>query len=145
MSFNHWIGAKMKSIPSIQKYMTTTPHTIGSDQTLDKAEKLMSQYHIRHLPVLNGGTLVGILSDRDIKLVESFRDVDATKVKVTEACTPDPYIVATDAPLTEVCETMAAKRFGCALVCDNHKLVGVFSWVDALNAFSDLMETRLKH
>lgn len=125
--------------------MSTTPHTIGSDQTLDKAEKMMAQHHIRHLPVLSGGNLVGILSERDIKLVESFRDVDPTKVTVEEACTPEPYIVAASTPLTEVCANMAAKRYGCALICDNHKLVGIFSWVDALNALNELMETRLKH
>lgn len=134
----------MKAIPSVSKYMTTLPHTIGIEQSLTKAEKMMNEYRVRHLPVLSGGHLVGILTDRDIKLVESFKDVDPEKVKVDEAYTPDPYIISPSSSLSEVCAEMALKKYGCALVCDNAKLVGIFTWVDALNAFNELLETRLK-
>lgn len=134
----------MKAIPTISKYMTTLPHTIGADQTLDKASKMMSEFRIRHLPVLSGGKLVGILSDRDVRLVESFKDVDPEVVKVDEAYTPEPYITSPSSSLADVCEQMATKKFGCALVCDNHKLVGIFTWVDALSALNELLYTRLK-
>jgi acetoin utilization protein AcuB len=56
--------------------MTTTPHTIGVEQTLAKADKVMHELRVRHLPVLSGGKLIGILTDRDVKLVESLRDVN---------------------------------------------------------------------
>ena len=134
----------MKTIPSIDKYMTTTPHTIGADATLAKAQKTMGEFHIRHLPVLDGAKLVGILSDRDIKLVESFGDVNPEKVTVREAFSEEPYTVSPKAPLSEVCSEMAAHKYGSVLVVDNHKLVGIFTWVDALNAMHELMETRLK-
>ena len=135
----------MKAVPTIQKYMTMVPHTIGAEQSLAKAEKIMSDYRIRHLPVLSGGKLVGILSDRDVRLVESFKDVDPDKVTVEEALTPDPYITAPSASLSAVCAEMAAHKYGCVLVVDNNKLVGIFTWVDALKAFDELLETRLKH
>ncbi len=134
-----------KAIPTLQKYMTTVPHTIGAEQTLEKAEKMMAEYRIRHLPVLQGGKLVGILSDRDVRLVESFRDVDPASTTVEEAFTPDPYIVSPSSNLREVCDEMAARKYGCVLVCDNHTLVGIFTWVVALKALGDLMDTRLKH
>ena len=134
----------MKSIPTIQKYMTPMPHTIGSDQSLQKAHELMREFKIRHLPVLKGGKLVGILTDRDIALVETLKDVNPEKVPVEDACTPDPYLVAPDAKLHDVCHEMARHKYGSVLIVDNHKLVGVFTWVDALNAFSELLETRLK-
>jgi acetoin utilization protein AcuB len=135
----------MKAIPTIQKYMTTVPHTIGADQSLVKAEKMMSTHRIRHLPVLSGGKLVGILSDRDVKLVESFQDVNPEKVTVEEAYTPEPYITKPDASLADVCAEMVAHKYGCVLVCDNQKLVGIFTWVDALKAFDELLSTRLRH
>ena len=47
-----------KSIPTVQKYMTTSPHTVGSDQTLAHAHKLLKELEVRHLPVLRGGELV---------------------------------------------------------------------------------------
>lgn len=139
------LGGDMKAIPTIQKYMTVMPHTIGSDQTLAKAEQMMSEYRIRHLPVLSGGRLVGILTDRDVRLVESFKDVDPEKVTVDEAFTPDPFVTSPGSPLNEVCAEMASHKMGCALVVDNHKLVGIFTWVDALKAMGHLMETRLKN
>ncbi len=134
----------MKAIPTISKYMTTLPHTIGADQSLAKAEEMMAKLRVRHLPVLAGGKLVGILSDRDVRLVESFKDVDPRAVSVAEAYTEDPYITSPESSLAEVCAEMASNKFGCALVCDNHKLVGIFTWVDALNAFNELLSTRLK-
>lgn len=135
----------MKAVPNISKYMTTLPHTIGADQSLGKAAKMMAEYRVRHLPVLSAGKLVGILSDRDIKLVESFKDVDPEKVQVSEAFSPEPYVTSPTASLAEVCEIMASKKYGCTLVCDNNKLVGIFTWVDALNAMNELLNTRLKH
>jgi acetoin utilization protein AcuB len=138
-------SSKMKAIPTVQKYMTTIPHTIGAEQTLAKAEKMMNEYSIRHLPVLHAGKLVGILSDRDVKLVESFRDVDPEKVTVDEAYTRDPYIISPNTNLEEVCAKMATHHYSCVLVCDNQKLVGIFTWVDALKAFDSLLSTRLKH
>lgn len=135
---------KMKAIPTISKFMTTVPHTIGADQTLAKASKVMYDHSLRHLPVLDGGKLVGILSERDIRLVETFKDVDPTKITVDEAYSPDPYITSPDSPLSDVCAEMALHKYGCALICDNHKLVGIFTWIDALNAFNDLLSTRLK-
>lgn len=135
----------MKAIPTIQKYMTVLPHTIGADQTLEKAEKMMSEHRVRHLPVLDGGKLVGVLTDRDVKLVETFKDVDPTTMQISEAYTPDPYITTPDAPLSDVCSEMASHRYSCALVCDNKKLVGIFTWVDALKAMTSLLDGRLKH
>lgn len=134
----------MKAIPQVSKYMTTLPHTIGAEQSLSKAEKMMAEYRVRHLPVLSGGKLVGVLSDRDVRLVESFRDVNPEEVTVEDAYTPEPYVTSPHAPLSEVCAEMAQHKYGCALVCDNQKLVGIFTWVDALKAFGDVMETRLK-
>ena len=132
-----------KPIPSIQKYMTTTPHSIGSEQTIAKAASMMSQHHIRHLPVLHGGHLLGILTDRDIKLIESFKDVDVTKVSVEEAMTEQPYTVSPDAPLDEVVQTMAEKKLGSAVIVQNHKVVGIFTTVDACQALAELLNTRL--
>ncbi len=134
----------MKSIPSISKYMTTLPHTIGADQPLAKATQMMNEFRVRHLPVLEGGQLVGIVTDRDIQLVESFKDVDPREVKVEEAYSPDPYIATPNSSLADVCEQMATHKYGCALVCDNNKLVGIFTWVDALSALNELLYTRLK-
>jgi len=135
----------MKAVPTVRKYMTYVPKTIGAEQTIATASEYMRKLHIRHLPVLKGGQLVGILTDRDINLVLGFKDVDASTLTVDEALTPAPYFTSPDAPLDEVVALMAEKKFGSALVVDNGKLVGIFTDVDALKALSDLLQTRLKH
>jgi acetoin utilization protein AcuB len=134
----------MKAIPHIKKYMTTLPHSIGTEQTLAQAEKMMDELDVRHLPVVRGEKLVGVLTDRDINFVESFRDVSPETVTVEEAFAEHPYIVSPEASLAEVCSEMASKKYGCAIVCDNNKLVGIFTWIDALIAMNQLLETRLK-
>ena len=128
----------MKSTATVSKYMTAHTHTVGAEQPLSKALKMMTENQIRHLPVLQGGRLVGILSERDIRLVETFKDVDPDKVSVEEAYTPDPFVVSPETNLTEACSKMAAHKYGCALVLDNKKLVGIFTWVDALNALTKM-------
>lgn len=135
----------MKAIPTVQKFMTYVPKTIGYDQPLALASEFMKKLHMRHLPVLKGGELVGILTDRDINLVLSFKDVDAATTKVEEAYTQDPYFTSPNTPLDEVVAHMAEKKFGCALVVDNGKLVGIFTEIDAYRALSELLVTRLKH
>ncbi|MBK9323552.1 MAG: CBS domain-containing protein [Bdellovibrionaceae bacterium] len=127
---------------SIAPYMTKLPHTIGSDQPLVKAERLMSYLKVRHLPVLEGGKLVGILSDRDIKLLESFKDINPEETSVSEALSEDVYMVSSETPVSEVCKKMAEKKYGSVLVVDNKKLVGIFTWIDALNAMIELLEKK---
>ncbi|MCB0394080.1 MAG: CBS domain-containing protein [Bdellovibrionales bacterium] len=134
----------MKAIPTVQKYMTHVPHSIGFDQTIARAKDKMHELGVRHLPVLKGGKLVGVLTDRDIKLVSTFKDVDPETLKVDEAFTPEPYFTSPDAHLDEVVSMMAEKKYGCAVVVDNSKLVGIFTEIDAYKALSDLLNTRLK-
>lgn len=135
----------MKAIPTVEKFMTYVPKSIGFDQTIAQASEFMRKLHLRHLPVLKGGKLVGILTDRDINLVLGFKDVDAATMTVEEAYTPDPYFTSPTAPLNEVVAQMAEKKYGCALVVDNGKLVGIFTETDAYKALAELLETRLKH
>lgn len=132
-----------KPIPTIQKYMTTQPHSIGQEQTMATAHRMMREHRFRHLPVLTAGKLVGLLSDRDLNLVETLREVDPEKVLVEDAMTSDPYTVSPDTPLDEVVSNMAEHKYGCAVVMQNAKLVGIFTTVDACRAFAELLHGRL--
>jgi acetoin utilization protein AcuB len=128
---------------TIQKYMTTSPHTIGEDQPMAVAHRMMREHHIRHLPVLRGAKIVGLISDRDLNFVETLKDVDPRKVLVSEAMTADPYFVSPDAPLDEVVSEMAEHKYGSAVVVQHDKVVGIFTTVDVCTAFAELLHTRL--
>lgn len=114
--------------------MTPAPHSVGRDQPLSLAHERMRSCGVRHLPVLEGGKLAGILSQRDALLVETLRDVDPATTAVEEAMTTDVYVVAPDTPLEEVAGAMADHKYGCALVVDEDRVVGIFTTVDALRA-----------
>lgn len=129
----------MKDLPSVEQYMTSFPHTIGRDQPLEIAKSMMREYGVRHLPVLEGGQLVGVITDRDIKMVETFKDVDSKTATVEEVLIEEAYMVTPTTPIDVVSKEMADNKYGCALVVDqNNKLVGIFSWVDGLRALSQL-------
>jgi acetoin utilization protein AcuB len=132
-----------KPIPSIQKYMTSAPHSIGAEQTVAHAQKQMKQHGVRHLPVLHGGKLVGLLSERDVALIETLRDVDPEKVTVEDAMSQQVYAVEPTAALDEVASEMAEKKYGSAIVVQNQKVVGIFTTVDACRALAELLVTRL--
>lgn len=138
-------SAMSKSIPHIKKYMTTDVQTIGDEQPMSIAHRVMREEHIRHLPVLHQGKLVGVVTDRDLRLVETLRDVDPTKVTVSEAMTSDVYTVSPDTSLDEVVSAMAKSKYGSAVVVDHGHVVGIFTTVDACSALADLLATRLSH
>ncbi len=132
----------MKAIPRVQKYMSTSPQTIGAEQTMAHAHGMLREFHIRHLPVLRGGRLAGVISERDLALIEAMPDVDPAQLSVEEAMSTEVYAVSPDTPLDEVARDMAARRYGCAVVLQNHKVVGIFTAVDACQALADLLQGR---
>lgn len=134
-----------KTIPRIKKYMTTDVQTIGDDQPMSVAHRMMRESHIRHLPVLRQGKLVGVVSDRDLRLIETLQEVDPTKIAVSEAMTGDVFTVSPDSALDEVVGSMAASKHGSAIVVDHGHVVGIFTTVDACSAFAELLSTRLTH
>lgn len=132
-----------KAIPTVQRYMTTAPYSIGPDQKLSRAHKMMRDHHIRHLPVLQGGKLIGILTDRDLHLIETLRDVDPEAVTVEDAMSQMPYSVKPETPLDEVAAEMADHKYGCAVILQNDKVVGVLTTVDICRALAELLRGRL--
>jgi acetoin utilization protein AcuB len=124
---------------TIRGFMTAAPHTIGVHQPLQTARDLMRAHHIRHLPVLDGGKLVGIVSDRDLALVGSLVGVDPERLPVAEAMTPDPHTISPDSSLEWVAAEMAQSKFGSVIVVEHGRVVGIFTTVDALRALQELL------
>jgi acetoin utilization protein AcuB len=122
--------------PPISEFMSRSPWTIGADQPLAAAHRMMRRHDIRHLPVLRGGSVVGVVSQRDLHLIETLQDVDPEEVPVEEAMSQDVFAVPPDAPIDEVAEVMAARKLGCAIVGTFGHVEGIFTTVDALLALT---------
>ncbi|UJR84041.1 Hypothetical protein I5071_61120 [Sandaracinus amylolyticus] len=111
--------------------MVPHPYTIGGDQPISVAAERMRAHGIRHLPVLAGGRLVGLISDRDVRLVESV--ADAERVRVEDAMSPEPYCARPETSLREVVARMHEHKLGSVLITDEHdRLLGIFTSTDAL-------------
>lgn len=126
--------------PTVGQYMTGSPHTIGREQSLTAARRLMHQHDIRHLPVLDAGQVVGLLSERDLFLVESLPGVNPTDVRVEEAMVESVHVVARDTPLAEAIGPMIERKLGSAVVVDQGHPVGILTTLDVLRALADRLE-----
>ena len=131
-------------MPRIEKVMTLMPHTIGKKILLEEAISMMKKYQIRHLPVLEAGDLVGVVTDRDVKLASSFQG--ASRLTVEDIMTPNPYCIDPKTPVDHVTDAMAEHRYGCAVIRqENGKVVGIFTAVDALRVLSETLQTHYKN
>lgn len=137
----------------IADLMTTKLHTVAPDDSVEGAVRLLQQRGVRHLLVLDGNELVGILSDRDIK-----RALDPQKRKrqkllnlgglffllepilVNEIMTKDPVSIAPDKTAQEAAAIMVFHRFGALPVVKGSKLVGIVTETDLLRFFAAVPE-----
>lgn len=122
---------------TIHEVMTRSPHTIGAEQTLETAKLLFAKFNIRHLPVLERGKCVGILSDRDINLMYAVEPQTASNLKISDACTLEVYAVRPDESVKNVSLYMAENSIGSAVVTDGDKVVGIFTSMDACRVLSE--------
>ena len=133
---------RMKRNPQIIAFMTPFPYSVEVDAPLEEAHKLMREHNFRHLPVTCVGALVGILSDRDIKLAlgPDFAGVCESELQVRDAYIERPCVVPASTPVAIVARTMAEHHIGSALVTKNGKLVGIFTVTDACRALARMLE-----
>lgn len=127
-------------MPSISRYMTHQPWTIRKDAKMAQAHELMREHRIRHLPVVEAGKLVGLVSERDLHLIETLPGGDPDEISVEDAMTEPVYIVGAEDPVDDIVEHMAEHKYGSAVIVDRHGAVeGIFTTIDALQAFSDVL------
>jgi acetoin utilization protein AcuB len=127
----------MDKTAPIADFMTSMPHTVGSEQTITFAQGMMQKYGIRHLPVLHGGELYGIVSDRDLGMVAGLNEVNPNNTTVEEAMTQEAYTVTKDTPLFDVLTEMLEHQYGSAIVVEGVKIVGILTTHDALQLLVD--------
>jgi len=134
----------MSDMPQIESVMIAPPISIDIGERVRVAQDRMIDHEIRHLPVLDGERLVGIVSDRDIAALESDPawESRAEELRVRDVCTVDFYAVELDAPLDEVLLQMAERRLGSVIVTRKGELAGLFTATDACRCFAEDLRAR---
>jgi acetoin utilization protein AcuB len=132
----------MQGIPPVKAVMTPFPYFVEGTASISIAEEMMRRHEIRHLPVMEGGKLVGVVSDRDVRLVLDPRlQAPPDDHCVGDICTRDVYTVELMDPLDEVLREMARRHIGSALVVRQGKLAGIFTVTDACRLFAELLHS----
>ena len=126
-------------MPSVSRYMTKQPWTIRQTATLADAHRTMREHNIRHLPVVEGNDVVGMVSQRDLHLLETIADFPLDAVNVDEAMTARPFIVTGDTALDEVLDIMTEHKYGSVIVVGRDGVEGIFTAVDACRVLSDVL------
>lgn len=134
------LPSPVRQYPVVREFMTPSPHTIARNRSLSAAGAAMRDHRVRHLPVMDGGRIAGVVSERDILLIESLPGVNPTDVRVEEAMVKDVFTVTPDTPVGEAIETMIDRKVGSAIVADGERVLGVFTTIDALRALHSLLE-----
>jgi CBS domain-containing protein len=124
----------MKQIPPIKSVMTPFPYAIDTGEPAERAKELMAEHGITHLPVIEAGRPVGLLTAHALGRVEA-------KARVADAEITEIYVVELSAPLDVVLLAMAQRNLDAALVVKDDRLVGIFTRTDACRSFGELLRT----
>jgi acetoin utilization protein AcuB len=109
---------------------------IGPETPCEKARLLMDEHRIRHLPVVAGGRLIGMVSDRDLR--SAVRE--APGIVARRIMTPDPLTVTSQTRVEHAARLMLDARIGSLPVVDAD-LVGIVTYTDLLRALVQVLDT----
>lgn len=137
--------------PLVKSAMSPFPYSVTAEAPIAVARQMMSEHHVRHLPVTRDGALWGIVTDRDIKRLlgsevqPSLASELGEGLTVADACVDDCYTVDLNTPLWVVLETMAERHIGAALVTGHGRLAGIFTSTDACRVFAEHLKRQFGH
>lgn len=130
----------------VKDLMSDTLEVVSADAHLHDVLIKMNRTGYRHLPVVRNDKLVGIITDRDVRLAVNSpvvneeadlrREAVLDEIRVDDCMTPDPQCVSSLTPAHEVANLLSLNKFGAMPVVDEGKLVGVISYIDFLKHYA---------
>jgi len=122
-------------------WMTKQPATVAPDCSIAGALAYMRRAEVRHLLVVDGGRLVGIVSHRDWRRLEAGETAGGWESQpVMRIMTEDPVTVAPEAAVTVAARVLLERKIGCLPVRDGESIIGIFTTSDALEALLSALE-----
>jgi CBS domain-containing protein len=135
----------------VRDFMTTEVNSLQETDTLLDATMVFVSSTLRHLPVLRGKQLVGIVTERDVKQYapsvlsgispDAYNQVMET-TPLSRIMTRDPLTVKPDQSAFEAAQILSAKRIGCLPVVENGELKGIITTTDMLKLLVRVLESR---
>lgn len=121
----------------VDEYTTPSPVTVDAATPMSDLIELMQNNEIRHIPVVSDERAIGIISDRDVRMVMNVEG--ARSLRARDVMHADPFTVESGTSLEDVVFAMSKNKIGSAIVNDNGNIVGIFTSTDALNALVEVL------
>ena len=133
----------MNASDPIGTVMTPAPLCVDETEMAIRARALMTTHRVRHLGVMSHGKLVGVVTERDLRLLVRGGSgvTPESRTPVSVVCRRSPYVVDASQPLAEVLNEMASRRIGSAIVTENGEPAGIFTSTDACRLLAELLTT----
>lgn len=126
-----------RKAPKVQEYMTHLPLEAELFETVADAVRVMEAGRIRHIPVMSGARLKGIVSRSDILRARVTHGSALDEMPLDEICQTDVLTVPPTMRVDEVAQQMLSRRVGSVVVIDGGFVVGIFTATDALRFLRD--------
>jgi acetoin utilization protein AcuB len=130
----------------VGRRMTKDPKTVSPEDTLTRAADIMRESRVNHLPVVEGGRLVGILSDTDLRnaslasgLLPAAEEAPGGDRRVREVMKTEVWSLTPEDSMEDALLIICRKKFGALPVLSGDRLVGIITKVDLLNAVIDVL------
>lgn len=131
-------------LPAISSFMTREPYTLPSSATAAAARDMMETHLIRHLPILDGRHLRGVVALSQLEALAHIPGVDLQHIEIARIMAP-AVTVWGESSLVEVAARMKEKRCECVVVLGGQGVEGIFTATDALGALSHMLQRATDH
>jgi acetoin utilization protein AcuB len=128
--------------PTVAEFMTPLLHAVPPTASLADAKAVMEEHGIRHVPVLEEGRAIGMVTLSDVFVIEEMLSVDAEAYPVTDAMGKDLYTIDAETELAAVAAHMSKHHLGSAIVARGGRPIGIFTASDALRALAHILQQR---
>ena len=124
----------------VRKYMTKDPIVLSPEEDVKSAFNLLVEKRIRQAPVVQKGELVGMATDRDLRIA-MVQSLKMNKIKVGIVMTKDPVTITEDTNIVDAGKLMSAGKFNAIpVVEESGHLKGIITTTDILNILTEKMD-----
>jgi len=117
----------------VKDHMTLKPFTVPPGEDVRVAFSRLTDLFVRQAPVVEGGRVIGIVTDRDLRLAVA-QTIDGSGINVASVMTPDPVTVTPDTPLKDAARIISKNKFNALpVVGPDGALLGLLTTTDILN------------
>lgn len=124
----------------IQEFTTPYPVTAREDSSIEELLDIVKNIKVRHIPIMSDGKVIGIVSERDLRIASALSTREKFLVRAEDLMTPNPITFKGDTSIEDVITEMAEKKIGSVLVANEKgDLKGIFTVTDALDVLIEIL------